>query len=114
MGLVRPAEHEVTLSATAAQLGDDVAARDQRERMRKDLVVALERRLEVPLLELDVAQVLEAEELGAGFANRRVHAKPAPKMNCRLLNSTRMELDQSLQELCVAKVRLVPPTCQER
>jgi hypothetical protein len=34
VGLLRTAEHEVALGATAAELRDDVAARDQRERVR--------------------------------------------------------------------------------
>jgi hypothetical protein len=75
VGLLRTAEHEVALGTTAAELGDDVAARDQRERVRQDFVVALERGVEVALLELDVAEVLEAEELGAGLGGKPVNMR---------------------------------------
>ena len=67
--VLRTVQEQVALRATPPQLDDHVAARNQCESVREHFVIALERGFGVALLELDVAQVLETEELGAGFGN---------------------------------------------
>ena len=53
---------QIALGPTATKLGDDVAFRNERQRLRPDLVVARERLGRLALLEVDVTEELGGEE----------------------------------------------------
>ena len=72
MRLIGATQQQEALGAPTAQLGHDVALRDQRERLGEDLVIELERRLGLLLLEMNVAEELGGEEGGAGVGLRHV------------------------------------------
>ena len=104
----RAVQEQVALRATPPQLGDDIAARNQCESVREHFVVTLERGFGVALLELDVAQVLEAEELGAGFGY--LISQPRALVNTldRLSDPTGVQVHDGFEQVCVAQMCFVP------
>src|SRR6185369_1090518 len=114
VALLRAAEHHVALGTTPAKLRDDVAAGDQCERVRQDLVVALERGFGVALLELDVAEVLEAEELGAGFGKRYASRGSIAEALASLTEPAGMKVKKRKKQFCVPDVSLMAGQIQER
>src|SRR5262249_42009070 len=113
VSFVRAPEHQVALRAPAAQLGDDVAPRDQRERVRQDLVVTLERGVEMALLELDVAQVLEAKKLGTGFADFTFRLRTGLHVLHGLRKLSSVNADRRLEQMNVLNMRGVSSADQE-
>ncbi len=71
--LLRAAQQEEALGAPPPKLRDDVALGHTRERLRQHAVIVRERRVSMPLLELDAPEELLGEEENArGFAGTLV------------------------------------------